>query len=162
MAAPKGSKGKAGAAAPAKPKNAEPIAFGAKPGEKADKSVPMVWAAFRNPISNSWEFEGVRFLFPNINTTLQQVDAPPNHNVVVVPLPKEWVESLASIGYGVKVVTGKRCPALHLIDTANAEDTNDFARIAQANIDLWAQYRQHHHPSSLALSPTDWRKDLSF
>ena len=64
--------------------------------------MPMAWAAFRNPISNSWEFEGVRFQFPNINTVLQQVDAPPNHNVVVVPLPKAWVDSLASIGYGVK------------------------------------------------------------
>ena len=105
----------------------------------------------------------MRFLFPNINTTLQQVDAPPNHNVVVVPLPKEWVDSLAAIGYGVKVVGGKRCPALHLIDTSARYRHERFCnRIAQANLDLWAQYRQKHHPSSLALSPTDWRKDLSF
>ena len=68
----------------------------------------------------------MRFQFPNINTVLQQVDAPPNHNVVVVPLPKAWVDSLASIGYGVKAVSGKRCPALHLIDIAHATDPHDL------------------------------------
>ena len=165
MAAPEGSKGKAGASAPAPAKSktaTEPIAPFALPGEKADLAVPMVWCAFRNAISNSWEFEGVRFLFPNINTTLQQVDAPANHNVVVVPLPKDWVDGLAAIGYGVKIVGGKRCPALHLIDTAHATGTHDLNRIGLANTNLWSAYQQKHHPASLALSPADWRKDLSF
>ena len=163
MAAPKGSKGKAPSAPAAGGKaQPKPVAPYAHPGEKADLSVPMVWTAFRNPISNSWDFQGVRFLFPNINVVLQQLDAPPAHNVVVVPMPKEWVDGLQMAGYAVKIVGGKRCPALHLINITHAANSDDTGRIGQANSILWAEYQRKHHPSSMSLTRADWRKDLSF
>lgn len=157
--AEKGSTGKA----PAKSKaGAQPIAPGAKPGEKADLSVPMAWAAFMNPISNSWSFHGVEFQFPNIRTTLQDIGAPDTHNTVVAPLPKEWVDSLRSVGYGVKEVTGKRLPALKLLSGVGATSSEDAVRIGGVNSNLWSDYQAKHKPLSLSLSREDWRKPLTF
>ena len=84
--------------------------------------------------------------------------------MVIFPLPRPLVEAVIATGVtaGIKIVSGKRLPKLHLYDAANAGSSADNIRLAGANSVVWGEYKGEHQPKAVALDRADWAKDIEF
>ena len=140
----------------------DPASKTANEGEEPDVALSMVWAAYASGISNSWNDEGINFDFPPVEVVKRQLDSPEDHNCAIIPLPREWVESLVSLNYPVQIVSGKRLPTLKVHDTSAAATPSEWGRLGGANQIIWSDYKQAHDPHTLRANQEQWKQGLTF
>ena len=142
----------------------EPAGSGATEDDDRSVEVSVVWAAVARGIRGTWSFEGVTFHIPPVQRWLDRLDPDGDKNVVIFPLPRPLVEAVIATGVtaGIKIVSGKRLPKLHLYDAANAGSVFDRSRLVGANSVVWGDYKAEHQPKAVALDRADWAKDIEF
>ena len=130
---------------------ADPPAPPADDTGKPSVHVPMAWAVIGkqgDAPGGTFYVHGLPVTFPPVNTVLSNLDAPADHNTILVARPRELAESLANgicAGW-LKVAGGKKLPDLVLYPD---NDGRNWQR--------WCEYLARHKPTSLSLSPDDWK-----